>query len=159
MFKTHTEELNFLAQLGFPVNPLNSKVTNLEEAWKIANQLEKEKDSLNYPIDGLVVKLDDNVLKDEIGTVGKTPRGWCAIKFATKEVMTKVVGVVWQVGRTGKITPVADLEPVELLGTIVKRASLHNYKQFLELGLEYGDFVIVRKAGDIIPEIVAKVPR
>ena len=157
MFTTHTQELEFLSQQGFPVNPLNQSASDLGSVWTIGQDLDKKRDKLNYPIDGLVVKLDDNDWKDVLGIVGKTPRGWCAIKFPAQEVTTKVLGISWQVGRTGKITPVAELEPVLLQGTTVRRATLHNYKNVVDLGLEINDFVIIRKAGDIIPEILQVV--
>jgi DNA ligase (NAD+) len=154
---THQHELDFLTQLGFQVNPLNQSVTDLESAWQIAQKIIETREQLNYPIDGLVVKIDNNKLYELLGVVGKTPRTWCAIKFPADEVTTKVLGITWQVGRSGRITPVAELEPVELNGTTVKRASLHNYKEVLELGLEIGDLVVIRKAGDIIPEVLSVV--
>ncbi len=153
-FNTHQEELDFLERLGFPTNPYNQAADDINEVWEISQNLAKNKANLNYPIDGLVVKLNDNSLVEELGVVGKTPRGWCAIKFKAEEVTTKVAGVTWQVGRSGRITPVVELEPVELAGTTVKRATLHNYKEFLEKDLHLGDTLIIRKAGDIIPEVV-----
>ena len=103
---THQNELDFLSQLGFQVNPLNQQVLDLESAWQIAQNIIETRENLNYPIDGLVVKINDNKVYESLGVVGKTPRTWCAIKFPADEVITKVVGVSWQVGRTGKITPV-----------------------------------------------------
>jgi DNA ligase (NAD+) len=154
MFLTHQDELDFLTNNGFTVNPLNKPVDNLSQAWFYANEISTERKDLNYPIDGLVVKINDNQIHEAIGVVGKTPRGWCAIKFAPEEVVTKVLGITWQVGRTGKLTPVAELEPIELMGTVVKRATLHNYKEVIEKNIEFGDLVVIRKAGDIIPEVV-----
>jgi DNA ligase (NAD+) len=154
MFITHQDELDFLTKNGFTVNPLNKAINNLNQAWEYSSQICLERVDLNYPIDGLVLKINDNQTHEAIGVVGKTPRGWCAIKFAPEEVVTKVLGITWQVGRTGKLTPVAELEPIELMGTIVKRATLHNYKEVLEKNIEIGDLVVIRKAGDIIPEVV-----
>jgi DNA ligase (NAD+) len=154
MFLTHQDELDFLTKNGFVINPLNKEINNLNQAWEYSQQITSQRVDLNYPIDGLVVKLNDNSLHESIGVIGKTPRGWCAIKFAPEEVATKVLGITWQVGRTGKLTPVAELEPIELQGTIVKRATLHNYKEVLEKNIEFGDLVVIRKAGDIIPEVV-----
>jgi DNA ligase (NAD+) len=154
---THQDELDFLTRLGFQVNPLNQQVQDLRAAWQIAQNIIETRENLNYPIDGLVVKIDNNKLYELLGVVGKTPRTWCAIKFPADEVTTKVLGITWQVGRSGRVTPVAELEPVELNGTIVKRASLHNYKEVVDLGLEIGDLVIIRKAGDIIPEVLSVV--
>jgi DNA ligase (NAD+) len=154
MIRTHEEELELLKKLGFPVNPLNKVVGNLEEAWQIAKEIEQRKDKLNYPIDGLVVKINDNLLKEEIGIIGKTYRTWCAIKFSAEEVATKILDITWQVGRSGKLTPVAELEPILLQGTTVKRATLHNTARVKELKLKPNQIVIIRKAGDIIPEVV-----
>lgn len=110
-----------------------------------------------YPIDGLVVKLDDNQLVEQLGVAGKSPRAWCAIKFQAMETVTRFLDIVWQVGRTGKLTPVAILEPTYLQGTIVRKATLHNYQNVLKLNLQKGELVVIRKAGDIIPEIVGRV--
>lgn len=153
-FSTHSQELEFLKKLGFAINPLNSEANNLDQIWIKAQELEVKKDELNYPIDGLVVKLNDLELLDKLGVVGKTNRGWSAIKFKAQEVTTTLIGVSWQVGRTGKVTPVADLEPVELGGSIVKRATLHNYKEFVDSNLVPEDTLVIRKAGEIIPEVV-----
>jgi DNA ligase (NAD+) len=157
MIPTHNEELELLRTLGFPVNDSNLLVSNIEEVWQYSQKIKTDAQSMNYPIDGLVVKLDNNIIKESLGTVGKTPRGWCAIKFPAKEVATIIKDITWQVGRTGKITPVAELEPIELLGTIVKRATLHNFQNVKDLELSQGDYVVIRKAGDIIPEVVGKV--
>jgi DNA ligase (NAD+) len=154
MFLTHQDELNFLTKMSFAINPLNQQVTDILQAWSFAAEIEKQRADLNYPIDGVVLKLNDNALQQNLGVIGKTPRGWCAIKFSPEEVVTKILGITWQVGRTGKVTPVAELEPIELQGTTVKRATLHNYKEVLEKNLELGDMVVIRKAGDIIPEVV-----
>jgi DNA ligase (NAD+) len=154
MFSTHQEELDFLQLMGFSTNPFNQNVNDLEQAWQVSQNLNTNRNSLNYPIDGLVIKLNNNVLQEQIGVIGKTPRGWCAIKFPPDEVATKLLGITWQVGRTGRVVPVAELEPVVLQGTIVKRATLHNYKEVLEKNLSIGDYLVIRKAGDIIPEVI-----
>lgn len=154
MFSKHEEELAFLRQLGFATNPLNSKVSNLQQAWDYACDVESKRHSLPYNIDGVVIKVNTNEIKNKAGVVGKTPRAWCAIKFAAEEVTTKLIDITWQVGRTGRVTPVAELEPVQLQGTTVKRATLHNYKEVIESGLRKGDMLVIRKAGDIIPEVV-----
>ncbi|NJS41262.1 hypothetical protein HC766_02670 [Candidatus Gracilibacteria bacterium] len=131
-FKSHKVELEFLQNLGFATNPFNKEITGLDNIWNYAQEINQKRENLNYPIDGLVVKIDDNILSSKLGVVGKTPRGWCAIKFAAKESTTKICGITWQVGRTGKITPVAELEATELAGTTVQRASLHNYNEVKE---------------------------
>jgi DNA ligase (NAD+) len=152
--ETHQEELEILNKLGFLVNPYNQKTNSLKDIWNIKLALSKEKNSLNYPIDGLVIKINDNKLNKKLGYIGKTPRSWCAVKFESTEVSTKIKKVIWQIGRTGKITPVADLLAVKLAGTTVQRATLHNYKEFLEKNLYENDTLIIRKAGEIIPEVV-----
>jgi DNA ligase (NAD+) len=153
-FQKHNEELDFLTQLGFATNPFNQKADTLEKVVEVFDKLHETREELPYPIDGLVVKLIDNSVSSQLGVVGKTPRAWCAMKFAAEEVSTQLLDVTWQVGRTGKITPVATLEDTELAGTIVKRATLHNYKEVLEKELYHQDTLIIRKAGDIIPEVV-----
>jgi DNA ligase (NAD+) len=155
VFSTHKQEIDFLENLGFIVNPYNSVADNVDEIWEKGKQLHLQKETLAYPIDGLVVKTNNLKIVSEAGVVGKTPRAWSAIKFAPEEVVTEILGVTWQVGRTGKVTPVAELEPVELAGTTVKRATLHNYKEFLDSHLHMGDMLVIRKAGEIIPEVVA----
>lgn len=153
-FATHEEEIEYLKTLGFATNPYNKKVIGLQAAWDAAEQTSKDRDNFAYAIDGMVVKLNDNRIAEKVGVVGKTPRGWCAIKFAAEEVTTKITGITWQVGKAGKVTPVAELEPVILAGTTVKRASLHNYKMVQDLDIQAQDTVIIRKAGDIIPEVI-----
>jgi DNA ligase (NAD+) len=151
----HTQELETLQKLGFAVNPFNSTCNSLEEIWLAYEDLDTKRDGLNYPIDGLVAKLNDNDIVNQLGVIGKTPRGWSAMKFKAQEVTTQILSLDFQVGRTGKITPVANLKAVELQGTTVKRATLHNVQEIKDSCLHVGDTVIIRKAGDIIPEIVS----
>jgi len=153
-FASHQEELNFLKEQGFLTNSLNKTVDNIEQIWQYSQEIQSKKGELKYPIDGVVVKLNSNQVLDLLGVVGKTNRGWCAIKFTATQVVTNVKKITWQVGRTGKVTPVAELEPVQLDGTTVQRATLHNYQEFLNKDLQLGDAVIIQKAGDIIPEVV-----
>ncbi len=152
--QTHQGELDLLKELGFPINPFNSKVDSLAAVWQKSVELDQEREKLPYPIDGLVVKLNHSDITQSLGVVGKTLRTWCAIKFPAQEVTTRLLDISWSVGRTGKVTPVADLEAVALAGTTVQRASLHNYKEVLENDLHKFDTVVIRKAGDIIPEVV-----
>lgn len=152
--KTHQEELDILVKLGFPTNPFNSQVSSIEQVWEKVEELDKIRQNLPYPIDGMVVKLNDNVITERLGFVGKTPRTWSAVKFAAEEVTTRLLNISWSVGRTGKVTPVADLEAVQLAGTTVQRASLHNYKEVIDQDLHALDTVVIRKAGDIIPEVI-----
>jgi DNA ligase (NAD+) len=152
--KTHQEELDTLVKLGFPTNPFNSKVSSIAEVWQKVEELDKIREDLPYPIDGMVVKLNDNIVTERLGFVGKTPRTWSAVKFAAEETTTRLLNISWSVGRTGKVTPVADLEAVQLAGTTVQRASLHNYKEVIDQNLHALDTVVIRKAGDIIPEVI-----
>jgi len=152
--KTHQEELDILVKLGFPTNPFNSQVSSIEQVWQKVEELDKIRAELPYPIDGMVVKLNDNATTERLGFVGKTPRSWSAVKFAAEEVTTRLLNISWSVGRTGKVTPVADLEAVQLAGTTVQRASLHNYKEVIDQDLHSLDTVVIRKAGDIIPEVI-----
>ena len=154
----HNEEISNLVKLGFAINPLNKIFNNINDAYKYSQYISTEREKLNYPIDGSVVKLNNNDDLNQLGIIGKTPRAWCAIKFSPEEVTTVINDISYQVGRTGKITPVAELEGVLLQGTTVKRASLHNYKEILDYNLHYQDTVIIRKAGDIIPEIIKLLP-
>jgi DNA ligase (NAD+) len=153
-FPTHQEELEFLSKLGFATNPYNQKASSLEQIWQIQARLYDQRSHLPYQIDGLVIKLNNNQISGATGVVGKTPRAWCAVKFSAEEATTKLLGVTWQVGRTGRVTPVAELEAVQLAGTTVKRSTLHNYKEFLDKNLHPEDTLIVHKAGDIIPEVI-----
>jgi DNA ligase (NAD+) len=154
LINKHSIEISKLKELGFAINPLNKMFFDLESSFNYAKDISFQREELNFPIDGAVIKVDDNILFEQLGVVGKTPRGWSAIKFPPKEIVTRIKEIKYQVGRTGKITPVAELEEVELQGTVVKRATLHNAAEVVNLGLVEFDSVIVRKAGDIIPEIV-----
>lgn len=153
-FDYHEDEINFLKEQGFATNPYNSAGKEVDDIWQFQDTISQKREDLAYPIDGVVVKLNDNKLASKLGVVGKTPRAWCAIKFKAEEVVTRIVNITWQVGRTGRLTPVAELEAVDLAGTTVKRATLHNYKEVLDKNLHYHDTVVVHKAGDIIPEVL-----
>ena len=150
---THLEEIQLLDKLGFET-PDIAVVEGEDAAWQETEKVRKNRDSYKYQIDGAVIKLNDNKLANQLGYVGKAPRGWAAIKFPGTQVTSKLTGVTWQVGRTGRLTPVAEIEPVEIDGTVVRRATLHNYKEFCDKELCYGDMLIISKAGDIIPEVV-----
>lgn len=152
-YTNHSEELQRLHELGFTINPLNQRFLRLEDAWKYAESIHTTKDTLPYMIDGVVVKLEDYRLAHLSGVIGKTPRAWAAIKFAGDDVTTHIQDIIWQVGKTGRVTPVAVLEPVILAGSVVKRATLHNYKEILDSNIHLQDMVVVHKAGDIIPEV------
>lgn len=153
--KTQYEELAYLKNLGFPVNPHGRMVSGVEGIiayWK--EWQGKKRENEDYLIDGVVVKVDERRYQELLGHTGKGPRYAIAFKFPAEQVTTVVEDIVLQVGRTGKLTPVAHLRPVAVAGTTVSRATLHNEDFIKEKDLRIGDTVILQKAGDIIPEIV-----
>ncbi len=162
-FKTHHESLEFLEKLGFKTNKKENKlcktideVIELYQNWQVEDvNGSRKKDTLGYAVDGAVVKVNQISLQKELGSTSKSPRWALALKFAAEEVETQIESISLDVGRTGAITPVANLTPVQIAGTTVKRASLHNFDQVERLGARVGDFVKVRKAGEIIPEVIS----
>lgn len=158
--KTHLEALQFMGDLGFKVNPHNKLVKNIDE---IISYIEKEAEtrkSLSYEIDGIVIKVNDVSLQEKLGNTAKYPRWAVAYKFPAEEVLTKLTDIIFTVGRTGRITPNAVLEPVIVMGSTIRRATLHNEDYVNMKGLKIGDIVSIRKAGDVIPEVVdAKLER
>ncbi|MBI2669713.1 MAG: NAD-dependent DNA ligase LigA [Candidatus Yanofskybacteria bacterium] len=151
--KTHEDEHKILHELGFKTNPHNKFCSDLNEVQKFRDYWEKHRGNLNYEIDGIVVIVNDNKMFDKLGVVGKAPRAAIAYKFSPKESTTKVKNIIVSVGRTGVLTPVAVLEPVEIGGTTVSRATLHNEDEIRRLDVKIGDTVIVGRAGDVIPDI------
>ncbi len=151
---THWDALEFIKSLGFKINPYSRLCRNLDEVWEYCEEWEKKKGSLSYAVDGVVLKVNRIDLWRKLGATSKSPRWAIAFKFPPEEAITRVLNIVVNVGRTGVLTPVAILEPVHLEGTIVKRASLHNEDEIRRKDVRIGDWVIVRKAGEIIPEIV-----
>lgn len=156
---THAQGHEALKKLGVPVNPLGVVCADLDAVEKAYKQLQSKRASLGYWIDGLVVNVNDLRLVEQLGVVGKTPRGILAWKFPAEQGTTKVKDIIVSVGRTGALTPVATLEPVPLAGTTVTHASLHNEDEIKRLSLKIGDTVIVEKAGDIIPKIIQVLPK
>jgi len=156
--KTHQENHEIIKILGIPENPFNRYCKNLEEVIKFHEEIGKKRDKLPYEIDGVVVNVNDDNLFKKLGFVGRTPRGAVAFKFPGFQATTKVKNIVTQVGRTGKITPVAVLEPVGVGGVIISRATLHNEDEIKRLGVKIGDTVIVQRAGDVIPEVIETLP-
>mgnify|MGYP004469645209 FL=1 len=158
--KTHLEALQFMGDLGFKINPHNKLVKNIDE---IISYIEKEAEirkSLSYEIDGIVIKVNDVSLQEKLGNTAKYPRWAVAYKFPAEEVLTKLTDIIFTVGRTGRITPNAVLEPVIVMGSTIRRATLHNEDYVNMKGLKIGDIVSIRKAGDVIPEVVdAKLER
>lgn len=151
--KTHEEEHDILKQLGFKTNPHNKFCLNLEEVQKFRDYWEKHREKLPYEIDGVVVIINDNKMFKKLGVAGKASRAAMAYKFSPKESTTKVKDIIVSVGRTGVLTPVAILEPVEIGGTTVSRATLHNEDEIRRLEVRIGDTVVVGRAGDVIPDV------
>ena len=141
--------------LGFEILPHNILCKNLDEVIAFHRQWEKNRDELDFNIDGLVVKVNDLAMWEKLGTVGKAPRYAMAYKFSAEQGSTIIKDVVWQLGRTGILTPTAILEPVNLLGVIISRATLHNMDEIKRLDVKIGDTVVVERAGDVIPKIVS----
>lgn len=156
-FPTHWEALNWMEQAGFRVNPNRKLCGSIEEVIEFANGMEARRDDLDYEIDGLVVKVNSTALQDEFGTTNKAPRWAIAYKYAARQATTQVLSIVVQVGRTGALTPVANLEPVSLAGTTVARATLHNPDEVKRLGIRIGDWVLIEKGGDVIPKVLKVV--
>lgn len=155
---THHQEHQQLQELGFQANVKQNKlVDDLEGVLQFRDEVEKLRDRLNYLIDGVVIQLDDRKLFNQLGVVGKAPRAAIAYKFAPTEATTKLTDILIQVGRQRTLTPVAVLEPINLMGVTVTRATLHNEDEIARKDIRIGDTVVVRRAGDVIPEVVAPV--
>jgi DNA ligase (NAD+) len=155
-FERHSKTLSALDAAGFKVNQNRKLVHGIDEAWEFIRQWEARRDSLPYEIDGIVIKVDRTALQDELGFTGKAPRWAIAYKYAARAGITKLEDIRVQVGRTGKLTPVAMLAPVAIGGTTVRNATLHNMDEIERLGVRIGDWVQVERGGDVIPK-VAKV--
>jgi DNA ligase (NAD+) len=153
-FATHWEALNWLESAGFKVSPERKLCTSIEAVIEFAGLIEAKRDALDYEIDGLVVKVNSTAQQDEFGATSKAPRWAIAYKYAARQATTQVVDIVVQVGRTGALTPVANLEPVSLAGTTVARATLHNADEVKRLGVRIGDWVLIEKGGDVIPKVL-----
>jgi len=147
------ERMQLLRAWGFPVVE-TLPPSALEDVWAFITQWEKKREKLSFDIDGMVVKLDSWTLREKAGFTAKAPRWAIAYKYQPEQAITRLRGITYQVGRTGYITPVAELEPVRLSGTTVKRASLYNYDEIRRLDLHWGDWVVVEKSGEIIPKVV-----
>ena len=156
-FTRHSDSINALDKLGFRTNKERRVVHNLKEVLDYVDEYTLKRDDLPYDIDGIVLKVDEFKYYDELGYTAKSPKWAIAYKFPPKEVQTKLEDIIFTVGRTGKITPNAVLEPVRVAGSLVSRATLHNEDYILEKDLRVGDTVIIRKAGDIIPEVVKPI--
>ena len=151
-FATHWEALDWMESAGFRVNPNRRLCKSIDEVIEFCNAMESKRDDLGYEIDGVVVKVNSTALQDEFGATGKAPRWAIAYKYAARQATTKVNDIIVQVGRTGALTPVAVLEPVQLGGVTVSRSTLHNEDEIERLGLRIGDWVLIERGGDVIPE-------
>jgi DNA ligase (NAD+) len=155
--KEHWEDLEAMAAAGFKVNPRRRLAKNIEEVWEFIREWEDKREALPYEIDGVVVKVNRVALWGELGVTGKAPRWAIAYKYAARAGVTKIEDILVQVGRTGKLTPVAALTPVPIGGTTVSRATLHNLDEIERLGVRIGDWVQVERGGDVIPKVVKVV--
>ena len=156
-FNSHWDALSWLERVGFHVNPNRALCSNIDEVIDFCNEMEKKRDELGYEIDGVVVKVNSTALQDEFGATTKAPRWAIAYKYPARQVTTQVLSITVQVGRTGALTPVANLEPVQLAGTTVARATLHNEDEIRRLDVREGDWVLIEKSGEIIPKVLKVV--
>ncbi|MEK7164757.1 MAG: NAD-dependent DNA ligase LigA, partial [Patescibacteria group bacterium] len=157
--KSHEETHQLAHDLGFPVADINRPCSSLPDLKKFYDSVDKKRDKLPFNIDGTVIIINDIALFNKLSVVGKAPRGAVAWKFAAEQATTIVRDIIIQVGRTGALTPVAILEPVNVAGTTVSRATLHNEDEIERLDIRIGDTVVIQKAGDIIPDVVQVLER
>lgn len=153
-FKTHSESLDYLENIGFHVNPVRVLCKNIEEAIAAIEKIGQDREKISFGIDGAVVKVNNLALREIIGTTYKTPKWAVAYKYPPEKKETKLKEIAFQVGRTGAITPMAILEPVVVAGSKISKTTLHNEDFVKERELKIGDTVIIQKAGDVIPEVV-----
>jgi DNA ligase (NAD+) len=156
-FATHWQSFEWLERAGFRTKLHRALCASIEEVIDFCNQVELRRDDFGYEIDGVVVKVNSTALQDEFGATSKAPRWAIAYKYPARQATTQVLSVVVQVGRTGALTPVANLQPVLLAGTTVARATLHNEDEIKRLGLHIGDWVLIEKSGEIIPKVLKVV--
>ena len=156
-FATHSDFLAALAAWGIPTNPLTEKCKTIDVVWKYIEDFGAKRGELPYGVDGVVVRVDSAELQEELGYTSKFPR-WCiAYKYAAEQAVTKLLSVDWQVGKSGKLTPRANMEPVFVAGTTVQHASMHNLGEVRRKDIRIGDTVIIEKAGEIIPQVISVV--
>lgn len=153
-YVTHEKAIATLKDAGFRVNPLTKKVKDIEEAIKYCQKLEEKRETLDYEIDGAVIKVNLFSKQKQLGETSKHPRWAISYKFAAKQATTRLNDIAIQVGRTGTLTPVAILEPVQVGGVIVSRATLHNFDELKRKDIKIGDMVLVERSGDVIPQVV-----
>lgn len=157
--KYHHQEHEILRDLGFPVLKENKLCSSLNQIEEFKESIEKNREELDFQIDGIVVVIDDDKLFDRLGVVGKAPRGEIAYKFAPEQATTIIKDIIVQVGRTGKLTPVAVFAPTLVAGSTISRATLHNEDELNKKDIRIGDTVIIQKAGDVIPEVVLVIKK
>jgi DNA ligase (NAD+) len=151
---SHSEGLEYLAKLGFKVNPGYKVCNNIDEIFDFINFWENERHKLEFQIDGIVIKVNSLTKQNELGMVARSPKWAIAYKYETESVETLLKDITIQIGRTGSVTPVAELEPVLLAGSTISRATLHNYDYIKELDIRIGDTVSIEKGGEVIPKVV-----
>jgi DNA ligase (NAD+) len=153
LFERHWQALDALVGTGFKVNPRRVLATNFGAVWNFIGEWEEKREDLPYEIDGVVIKVNGTALHRQLGFTGKAPRWAIAYKYAARSGITQIENIHVQVGRTGKLTPVAELKPVPIGGTTVSRATLHNMDEIKRLGVKIGDWVEVERGGDVIPKV------
>ncbi|MFA3782510.1 NAD-dependent DNA ligase LigA [Melioribacteraceae bacterium 4301-Me] len=151
------ENLQLMEKLGFPVNKNYKLCSNMKEVIEFCKAWEEKRDDLPYEIDGVVIKVNSLAQQKVLGTIAKSPRWAVAFKFKAKQITTKLKKVIWQVGRLGTLTPVAELEPVFLAGSTISRATLHNFDEIKRKDIREGDTVLIEKGGDVIPKVVSVI--
>jgi len=156
-FETQQEMLAFMKENGLPVSSFQGYASSIEEAMALVHKIEEERDSLDFLIDGATIKLTDMRTREVLGTTDKFPRWAIAFKFAAQETVTRLLDISWELGRTGKLTPLAHLEPVDICGVTVRRATLNNYGDICRKRVRVGSDVWVRRSNDVIPEIMGVV--
>lgn len=157
LFNTHSDELKHLSQLGFPVIPNVISVNHPDALLHACKQIEASKDSVDYEIDGAVIKLNSKADQTKLGVTSKAPRWAIAVKFKSEQGVTVLQDIVTQVGRSGVITPVAILKPISIGGVTVARATLHNQEEIIRKDIKVGDHVLIQRAGEVIPEVIKSV--
>ena len=145
--------MDHLQKIGFPINNYSKVVKNIDESYNYFDQMNSDRHKIPYDIDGLVYRVDEFQYYSKLGYTSKSPKWAIAYKFKSLEAMTQILDVTFQVGRTGTITPVAELEPVNIGGVNVSRATLHNFSEIKAKDININDFVYVKRAGDVIPDI------
>ncbi len=154
----HVERMELAHAWGFPTTPVRELAKDADGIVRFHDEIEGERDTFSVEMDGVVAKIDQLHLREVLGWRARTPRWACAYKFKPREETTRLVGIKVQVGRTGRLTPVAELEPVVIGGTTIRHATLHNPKYIRELDIRIGDVVVVRRAGDVIPQVIGPIP-